>query len=198
MLLTNGQNNTFDSSTPINVYSLCDNQCDDPVDHDGSHIKGLLINFIYSLWPSLCKFVGYDQLETDCYPLFLVGSWLFPIKGLLINFIYSFWPSLLKIPSFLFESYYQVQRSMKPCLYLLFIYLFLWKQLIRMEGIVLLHHAWVWTMERIFGWINIRLDYKVMLDSLLLVYFAIPAWAFVRIRWFYVFHSLIFQKFGQA
>lgn len=24
-------------------------------DHDGSHIKGLLINFIHSFWPSLLK-----------------------------------------------------------------------------------------------------------------------------------------------
>jgi len=28
-------------------------------DHDGSHIKGLLINFIHSFWPSLLKLKGF-------------------------------------------------------------------------------------------------------------------------------------------
>lgn len=26
-----------------------------PQDHDGSHIKGLLINFLHTFWPSLLK-----------------------------------------------------------------------------------------------------------------------------------------------
>jgi len=28
-------------------------------DHDGSHIKGLLINFIHHFWPSLLKIDGF-------------------------------------------------------------------------------------------------------------------------------------------
>ncbi|CAL5372287.1 unnamed protein product [Camellia sinensis] len=28
-------------------------------DHDGSHIKGLLINFIHSFWPSLLKIPSF-------------------------------------------------------------------------------------------------------------------------------------------
>jgi DNA topoisomerase-2 len=28
-------------------------------DHDGSHIKGLLINFIHHFWPSLLKIPGF-------------------------------------------------------------------------------------------------------------------------------------------
>ena len=28
-------------------------------DHDGSHIKGLLINFIHHFWPSLMKYPGF-------------------------------------------------------------------------------------------------------------------------------------------
>lgn len=28
-------------------------------DHDGSHIKGLLINFIHSFWPSLLKMPSF-------------------------------------------------------------------------------------------------------------------------------------------
>ena len=28
-------------------------------DHDGSHIKGLLINFIHHMWPSLLKMNGF-------------------------------------------------------------------------------------------------------------------------------------------
>lgn len=28
-------------------------------DHDGSHIKGLLINFLHSFWPSLLKIPGF-------------------------------------------------------------------------------------------------------------------------------------------
>lgn len=30
-------------------------------DHDGSHIKGLLINFIHHFWPSLFKLAGFLQ-----------------------------------------------------------------------------------------------------------------------------------------
>lgn len=30
-------------------------------DHDGSHIKGLLINFIHHFWPSLLKVDGFLQ-----------------------------------------------------------------------------------------------------------------------------------------
>jgi DNA topoisomerase-2 len=30
-------------------------------DHDGSHIKGLLLNLFHSTWPSLCKRVGFLQ-----------------------------------------------------------------------------------------------------------------------------------------
>ena len=28
-------------------------------DHDGSHIKGLIINFIHHFWPSLLKLNGF-------------------------------------------------------------------------------------------------------------------------------------------
>lgn len=28
-------------------------------DHDGSHIKGLLINFVHSFWPSLLKIPSF-------------------------------------------------------------------------------------------------------------------------------------------
>lgn len=31
-------------------------------DHDGSHIKGLLINFIHHFWPSLLKIDGFLQV----------------------------------------------------------------------------------------------------------------------------------------
>ena len=30
-------------------------------DHDGSHIKGLLINFIHHFWPSLMKYPGFQK-----------------------------------------------------------------------------------------------------------------------------------------
>jgi len=32
-------------------------------DHDGSHIKGLLINFIHHFWPSLLKIDGFLQVS---------------------------------------------------------------------------------------------------------------------------------------
>lgn len=30
-------------------------------DHDGSHIKGLIINFIHHFWPSLIRLNGFMQ-----------------------------------------------------------------------------------------------------------------------------------------
>eukprot|EP00584_Thalassiosira_punctigera_P019142 CAMPEP_0172572992 /NCGR_PEP_ID=MMETSP1067-20121228/135960_1 /TAXON_ID=265564 ORGANISM="Thalassiosira punctigera, Strain Tpunct2005C2" /NCGR_SAMPLE_ID=MMETSP1067 /ASSEMBLY_ACC=CAM_ASM_000444 /LENGTH=1500 /DNA_ID=CAMNT_0013365583 /DNA_START=62 /DNA_END=4564 /DNA_ORIENTATION=+ len=60
-------------------------------DHDGSHIKGLVINFIHHFWPSLLEIEGFLQ------------QFITPIvkctKG--FNFIHHFWPSLLEIEGFL-------------------------------------------------------------------------------------------------
>lgn len=41
-------------------------------DHDGSHIKGLLINFIHSYWPSLLKVPSF--LIEFITPIVKVGS----------------------------------------------------------------------------------------------------------------------------
>jgi hypothetical protein len=35
-------------------------------DHDGSHIKGLVINMIHKLWPSLLKVDGFLQVCAAC------------------------------------------------------------------------------------------------------------------------------------
>lgn len=43
-------------------------------DHDGSHIKGLLINFIHSFWPSLLKIPSF--LVEFITPIVKVGFFI--------------------------------------------------------------------------------------------------------------------------
>lgn len=37
-------------------------------DHDGSHIKGLLINLLHHFWPSLLQLDGFLQARQISYP----------------------------------------------------------------------------------------------------------------------------------
>ena len=42
-------------------------------DHDGSHIKGLVINFIHHFWPSLLKLDGFmNEFITPIVKVFYI------------------------------------------------------------------------------------------------------------------------------
>jgi DNA topoisomerase-2 len=47
-------------------------------DHDGSHIKGLIINFIHHFWPSLLQINGF--LKVFVKPIIKVSKGLQPLK----------------------------------------------------------------------------------------------------------------------
>ncbi|GJP74296.1 hypothetical protein CLOP_g4904 [Closterium sp. NIES-67] len=106
-LITSLLTPTFFLSPPTHAHSTHQ-------DHDGSHIKGLLINLLHSCWPSLLKHLSF-LITSPLTPTFFLsppthahsthqdhdGS---HIKGLLINLLHSCWPSLLKHLSFLITS----------------------------------------------------------------------------------------------